>query len=378
MSLGPWLRFYARSPRRALRLTPALLSANRMRGPRRLYIDAEGGPDRGPHVFVRRLVKEMSRASVTVKHDSLTGCSAALMLVSTWGDYFYDVARRLNLRTVLRVDGFFPPVYFDNRDQPPQYQARRLDLDKVSVNQRLQRDLMLADHVVYQSKFSKEMCDRYLYRRRGDYSIVHNGTDTDVFTPVTTEARPVTLISAGNLRHEYMLGTVLPVYEALRDELDVRLLIVGALDEINRRLLDSRLSSDANASQPGITYVGPVKNEELPGWYNQADILVHPRAGDWCPNTVVEALACGLPVVCPRWGGTAELVGDGGISVDAEPWDYSEGFVQKMADGVRSVVSDLSTYKQRARARAVTALRADIMADRYLQCLFPEQAGAVT
>jgi len=370
MRLRTWAKLYASSPRRALAMTPALLRPVRNNGKRRIYINAEGMADRGPHVFVRRFTSELERFGIEVSHSDLRGCSAALMLVSTWGDTFYEIANRLKMKTVLRVDGFYLPVYFDNREQPGHYQSRKLAYDLMLLNQQMQRDLLLADHVVFQSKFSKDMCDLYLYNRRHNFSIIHNGVDTEVFKPVETEARPLTLLSAGNLRHEYMLGTVVPVFYALKDKCDLRLLIIGTMDKVNRQFFEDYRNKNAEEFERRVTYLGPLKNEELPYWFNQADILVHPRAGDWSPNVVAEALACGLPVVCPKWGGASEMIGEGGVAVEVEPWDYSQTFIDKMVEGVQRVIDDLDEYKSKAREQAVNNLGVDIMARKYMECLF--------
>ena len=45
---------------------------------------------------------------------------------------------------------------------------------------------------------------------------------------------------------------------------------------------------------------------------------------DWCPNTVVEALSCGAPVLCSHNGGTKELVKDDGVVIQLEE-DYQIG-----------------------------------------------------
>jgi hypothetical protein len=50
--------------------------------------------------------------------------------------------------------------------------------------------------------------------------------------------------------------------------------------------------------------------------------MLHLAYADHCPNTVIEALSQGCPVVCSSVGGTRELVGDFGIVVDDGRFDF--------------------------------------------------------
>lgn len=373
-SIGPvrmrsWAKLWITSPQRALHLGAALLRPARRTDGRCIYINVHPASHQGPHVFVRKLAAGLKERDIDVSYSTLRGCPAALLITSSGGDLVHRILRRAGARTVLRVDGFFVPAYFDNRDQPPLCQSRRLSYDFMLLNQQLQRDLLLSDHVIYQSRFAKHMCDSYLFHRRANFSIIPNGVDTRVFKPAEATPRPVTLLSAGNLRHEYMLGTVLPIFEALTQLYELRLLIVGPLDDINRQILERVRERDRVAFAERITYVGPVKNEDLPQWLARADILIHPRAGDWSPNIVAEALACGNAVVCPAWGGAAEMIGEGGVAVAAKPWDYSEHFVADMIDATRRVIEDLDDYKCLARKQAMTNLNLERMVDDYVAAL---------
>lgn len=50
-------------------------------------------------------------------------------------------------------------------------------------------------------------------------------------------------------------------------------------------------------SGPEVVFVGPVKNEDMPMWYNAADVFVLPSLSEGMSNAMLEALACGLPLV---------------------------------------------------------------------------------
>jgi len=328
----------------------------------------------GPAAFAGKLVREFQAQGVQITHRRLRSAQGALIFKTSWGDWFYWLCKRWGVRTVFRVDGIFVPTYFDNRPQPPDYQDRRMTLEKMAVNYRMQRDLALSDFIIYQSKFCKEMGDHFLYHRRDNYAIVFNGVDLDHFRPGVSRSGRRCLLSAGTLRDEYMLGMILPVFERIWHQHNVDLLIVGPLDNINRQLLET-FRQDHPAAAAHVEWVGPVSNDDLPRYMQRADVFIHPRLGDWCPNVVVEAMACGLPVVCGSWGGAAELVGEGGRIVQVSPWEYGEAFIDGLAAATLQVLDALDHYRKAARARAEAMFDIRNVASQYLEALGLAEVG---
>lgn len=89
--------------------------------------------------------------------------------------------------------------------------------------------------------------------------------------------------------------------------LPLRLRLVGAgplHDELTRRAAERNLSDR-------VEFLGPVGQEDLPGLYRWADVFVLPSFQEGLPVVLMEALACGVPVVTTRVAGIPELVVDG-------------------------------------------------------------------
>jgi glycosyltransferase involved in cell wall biosynthesis len=85
------------------------------------------------------------------------------------------------------------------------------------------------------------------------------------------------------------------------------------------RALRSRLGPEASSH---VQFRGAVPYGKLPAVYRAADLLVHPTVCNEQPVPILEAMACGLPVVASRLGGR-ELVVDGETGFVVEAGDPS-------------------------------------------------------
>jgi L-malate glycosyltransferase len=60
-----------------------------------------------------------------------------------------------------------------------------------------------------------------------------------------------------------------------------------------------------------INFIGRVPREETTKYYQEADVFVLPSVNEGMSNAMLEALACGLPIIATQTGGTEELLKDG-------------------------------------------------------------------
>jgi glycosyltransferase involved in cell wall biosynthesis len=150
---------------------------------------------------------------------------------------------------------------------------------------------------------------------------VLNGCDTGLFFPRSRVTARETLgiaqdaeivLYVGNLNHTKGLRELLRACVALssrRPRLELTVIGEGALRaELN--------------SGPPVRLLGRRSSEEVAMWMAAADVFCLPSYSEGCPNVVLEALACGRPVVASDVGGIPELVNEqNGILVPPRNWE---------------------------------------------------------
>jgi glycosyltransferase involved in cell wall biosynthesis len=234
------------------------------------------------------------------------------------------------------------------------------------LNRPAARLLHQADHVFFQSAFCKLGADRFYGERRGPWEILHNPVDTRVFTPGPAVERPLTLLLGGTQYQRYRLESALRVLALLPE---ARLLVSGRLSYAPDAEADARALVASLGLAERVELTGPFTQAEAPALYHRADLLLHTKLMDPCPNVVLEAMASGLPVVYADNGGTPELVGpDAGVGVPAPlDWEVDRPPApEELADAVRRAAADREALGGAARARAVATFDLQPWIERHL------------
>lgn len=128
-----------------------------------------------------------------------------------------------------------------------------------------------------------------------------------------------------------------------------------------------------------FVHLGDISDESrLPEVYGLADLLVLPSREDNLPNTAVEALACGIPVVGFRVGGLPDIVVDGETG-----WLAAPGDVDALAALILRVLAEQTpaAWSERCRAKAESDFDSHRQAEKYRQLyleLLTAQEGRMT
>lgn len=224
---------------------------------------------------------------------------------------------------------------------------------------------LLGDAIIFQSEFSEKWLIKL--RQSGNLknrAIIYNGVDLDVFKPqsdVPVEMPDISLLCVeGNLDYS-------PYAISLLNFLQEKL--------VNDRIINSiKIYGDFECTQnryllnPSIQYMGMIKKDQIHTVYERSVYLsldIHAA----CPNAVIEALACGIPVVGFDTGALKEIVtGNAGLVVPfgGDPWKLDQPDFDALAQAIIKVVRNYSFYAANARNTAQEKFSLDTMVEKYL------------
>jgi glycosyltransferase involved in cell wall biosynthesis len=242
-----------------------------------------------------------------------------------------------------------------------------------AINAPLAELLHQSDYVFFQSAFCKKSADTFLGARDARCEILYNAVDTKHFVPPQDAGGSgLRLLLGGDQFQRYRFETAAQTLALVRSERpDAELFVTGRLrfapdDEAIR---DAReLLADLGISGH-VRFLGPYSQRDAPQILGAAHLLLHTKVNDPCPSVVIEAMACGVPVVYSSSGGVPELVGDAaGIGVaSTATWDEDvPPNPADLAHAVLAVAREREAFSHAARTRAVEHFDLAAWAQRHL------------
>lgn len=164
-------------------------------------------------------------------------------------------------------------------------------------------------------------------------AVIGNGIDREVFYPRNREEARRKLGFAAEDRIILTVAALAPVkgIDRLVDAMAllpkterIKLFVIG--EGAERKALESRISK--LGLRDIVFLIGARPQVELPDRYSAADLFCLASHREGCPNVVLEAMACGLPVVATDVGGIRDMIGQGCGKTVADP--TSENFAEEV------------------------------------------------
>ncbi|MDA1349279.1 MAG: glycosyltransferase family 4 protein [Chloroflexi bacterium] len=208
-------------------------------------------------------------------------------------------------------------------------------------------------------------------------SVLTNSVDTDFWCPDPAGSRPQTrdgcvILFVGGLDHSRGIFTMLEVVRSLHEKgTAARLKLVGGWGPFAKKLALERIESYGIG--PEIEIVPKTSRERLREMYREADLFLYQTINDGSPRVVLEAVACGLPVIASHHPGIDVIDPDGDF-IAFNDFGDTERIVIHVRDLIQRPRRRLQMV-ERGRQSAINRFSASVVARRYVE-LYAEITGA--
>jgi len=302
------------------------------------YGGARTGDVGGPLVKVKRLREHFPESKWS--YNLVYALSNAAYL----SENALNLIKKRRIPIVLNQNGVFYPGWYEG--------------DWQKMNAQMALAYHRADYVFWQTEFCRRTAQKYLGPREGAGEVLFNAVDTLKFRPSHgSRDRPFTFLLTGNI-DAHLSYRILSAVAGLRSARDAgfyaRLVIAGRA--VSGVVQAVKQSAKKLGLEEDVDFLGAYTHSAAPEIYQNADAYIMMKYLDSCPNTVLEAMASGLPVLYSESGGVPELVGPtAGIGLKIpECWEETSITPppEEIGKGMIDVMERVSDMSRAARQRA--------------------------
>ncbi len=194
-----------------------------------------------------------------------------------------------------------------------------------------------ADVVVALTHHEQEALQRLYPDASGRVATIPGGVDAELFQPMDSAAAKAqfglvgkrVILFVGRVEPLKGVDLLLRAVAQLDERQDLQVLIVGGRPEEDREIARLRALATELQIAPQVQFLGTVRHEELPAYYNAAEVCVLPSYYESFGLAALEAQACGVPVIASRVGGLPTVVHDNETGY-LIPWRCPEPFSEHL------------------------------------------------
>lgn len=215
--------------------------------------------------------------------------------------------------------------------------------------------------VISVSSENKRRCIQFGLSKEEDIIVLPNSVDSSIF--IKDENRNIRkelgvtdddflIVFTGHFIHRKGSDRLSAAIDKLND-CHIKVAFIGGSPE----------GYDANPTCKGIVHMGKVKHEDVPQYLFAADCFCLPTLNEGCSNAIVEALACGLPVISSNLPFNEDIL-DETNSITVDPMD-----VDQIAEAIAKIKDTEGLKEKLSKGASVKAtdLRIDNRADKIIK-----------
>lgn len=197
---------------------------------------------------------------------------------------YSSIAKQLfSFPYVLRIDG----IYFDKRNTFG---------ENSFLNRKIFSSISNSSGIIFQSEFSRRLVQAHYGKVQHPQIVILNGAKIQNHKHKKNLGNSKIIVCSANWRPNKRLEDIIKAIAMLRKNIECELFILG---DVGKNLIP-----ESNY----IHVLGPQPRSVVSDYLSKADLFIHLSWLDPCPNSVVEAISHGVPVVCSNQGGTPEIV----------------------------------------------------------------------
>lgn len=203
-----------------------------------------------------------------------------------------------------------------------------------------------ADAIICYTPEMKEEMENYGIRTE-NVRIIHNGVNTEFFRPLNNNDKKYDIIWVGRYVPGKGIEFLIQSLSELKKEFkNFKVLMIGSgplKKSIEEMIIKRNLTNH-------ITLIEKISNDDLVYYYNNSKLFVLTSIEEGVPRTILEAMACGLPVVCSDLPQLKTLIDGSGILVPKKD-------TISIANAIMKILNDNKFYEQlskNARQKIIT------------------------
>ena len=156
------------------------------------------------------------------------------------------------------------------------------------------------------------------------------------------------ILYVGHIRHTKGINEILDASKSFKN---INFLLAGPI-----------VDKDLEVKLDNVSFLGPKKREEVKELYKECDVFLFPSYTEGFSLSVLEAMACGLPIIATDVGANKETILDGGVIVETQDSNSIVDAINKLND--KKTRDNMSVYNIN---RVKTLYTSDVVLDKLLK-----------
>jgi glycosyltransferase involved in cell wall biosynthesis len=279
----------------------------------------------------RRTTEDIHRPRALIKNTAFSrlfrqDCTNIDIIHATCHKNSLEVFKKQAKKFVVTVHDLIPMMY------PQEFRSSRVRDNLFFKTKWIFARLALrkADRIIAISKFTQSEITRLIGISKDKIDVIYQGVDHTRYRPMDKiECKRIFGLDP-NDKHVLVVAS-----NAQRKRMD---LTKQVFDSVRLRRSDVGLLKAGygeNLIGDGIINVGQIPEKDMPKLFNAADIYLHTSEYEGFGLPVLEAMACGIPVVVSNKASLPEIVGEHGTIVDLETNDVVGQFSEKILHNLK-------------------------------------------